>query len=116
MRKLSLPARILFALTVLVLALLAGRAIEESRHGELFTRLRLDAARIIDTPYFRIGTLPITPAFLVKMLVFLLVLAFVCSRVARGLRRLLIDRATLDEGQKYSLDEPSPMRSMDLAC
>ena len=104
MRNLSFPARILLILTIAVLALLTGRAIQESRHGELITRLRLDAARIFDTPYFRIGTLPITPAFLVKMLLFLLVLAFVCSRVARGLRRVVLDRATLDEGQKYALE------------
>jgi small-conductance mechanosensitive channel len=106
-QRLSLEKKALLALTLIVVGLLLARAINVARlpedGGSFLLRLGQDAARLWTTPYFKLGTLPITPEFLVKMLVFLCILLVVGSRISRAFRRLL-DRTSLEEGQKYAVD------------
>jgi small-conductance mechanosensitive channel len=73
-------------------------------HGGLAGRLGADALRYWNEPYFEIGGVGISAAFLLKALAFLVLLTFV-SRVTRhSLRRKLLDRTALDEGQKFALE------------
>jgi small-conductance mechanosensitive channel len=104
MRDLSLQARVLIAATLLVLAMLGGRALEEARRGRLAARWSEDAARLWNSPYFRIGDLAVTPAFLVKALVFLVLLNFVCRWISRAMSSFILDRSELDQGQRYAMD------------
>jgi small-conductance mechanosensitive channel len=103
-RDLSIQQKILILFALVVLALLVGRVLEESRQGNLFTRLTEDAARLWNTPYFRVGNLPVTPAFLVKALLFLAALSFICRWASRAISKLLLSRTPLDEGQRYAMD------------
>jgi small-conductance mechanosensitive channel len=84
--------------------MLAGRVFEAGRQGQLLERLQQDASRLWNSPYFRIGNLPITPAFLVKALLFLALLTIVCRWIARALSRLILNRTPLEEGQRYAMD------------
>jgi small-conductance mechanosensitive channel len=103
-RQASFQLKIIVLFAVLVLALLGGRIADEYRQVELVGRLSADAARLWNTPYFRLGNLPVTPAFLVKALLFLVGLSFVCRWVSRALSRFLLNRTPLDEGQRYAMD------------
>jgi small-conductance mechanosensitive channel len=64
--------------------------------------LKADLPKALDTPYFHIGDLPVTPVFLLKALVFL----YALGAAARLGRRLMRDRVlchtSLDPGQQYA--------------
>ncbi len=93
----ALLAALLFALAT------AARFLELG--GELLSleALRENAARLLNRPYFHIGELAITPVFLFKALLFVLLLALSARAVRMALRRHLLDRTALDEGQKYNI-------------
>jgi small-conductance mechanosensitive channel len=102
-RKLSLETKALLVLTLIVVAFIGARVLDQLADGTLLLRISEDAARFWTRPYFKLGSLPVTPEFLVKMLVFLCILVIAGGRVSRAFRRLL-DRSSLEEGQKYAID------------
>jgi small-conductance mechanosensitive channel len=55
-------------------------------------------------PYFNFGNVPITPAFLIKAFVFLLLIIFAVHFSRRFIRHQILERTSLDVGQKYALE------------
>lgn len=55
-------------------------------------------------PYFHLGEMEVSPAFLVKAFVFLIFLTTVMRIGRRFLQRHVLQHTSLDEGQKYALD------------
>jgi len=59
--------------------------------------------RIVATPYFTIGDLAITPGFVIKAVIFLLLLGLFSAWTRRLLRDKLLVYTALDQGQRYAL-------------
>jgi small-conductance mechanosensitive channel len=64
--------------------------------------LRTDLPRVLDKPYFHISDLPVTPVFLLKALVFLIVLGAAARLGRRLMRDRVLSRTSLDPGQQYA--------------
>jgi len=69
----------------------------------IFGSLRSDFRNAVVRPYFHIGGLPITPAFLVKAALFLFALSIASGAIRRFLGQRVLIRTSLDEGQRYAL-------------
>jgi small-conductance mechanosensitive channel len=66
-------------------------------------RMTHDLDRIIARPYFYLGRLPITLAFLFKAILYLLLLAFFSRFVRRVMQRRVLPRTSLEPGQQYAI-------------
>lgn len=62
------------------------------------------AERSLSRPFLRLGAVPLSAAFLIKAVVFLLLLTFFARRSRRWLRIYLLDRLAMEEGHKYALE------------
>ncbi|MDX1980807.1 MAG: mechanosensitive ion channel [Bryobacteraceae bacterium] len=60
--------------------------------------------RLFTRPYFHLGDIEVSPAFLVKAFIFLAFLTTVMRLGRSLLRRHVLKHTSLDEGQKYALD------------
>jgi small-conductance mechanosensitive channel len=58
--------------------------------------------RQLNTPYFNIGDLAVTPAFLLKAIAFLVLLSIFTGLVRRFLRERVLVHTSMDEGQRYA--------------
>ncbi len=56
-----------------------------------------------EQPLFHIGELSVSIAFITKSAIFLAALAFLARRAASAIRRWILDRSSLGEGQKYAI-------------
>lgn len=59
--------------------------------------------RIVATPYFTIGDLAVTPGFVIKAVLFLLLLGLFSGWIRRFLRDKLLVYTSLDQGQRYAV-------------
>lgn len=66
-------------------------------------RLRADAQDLWSQPLFDLGSLPVSPAFLLKAAVFLILLNLLARGSGRFLQKRILSRTKIDEGQKYAL-------------
>ncbi len=89
-------------LAFLVALLLIWMLINPYLLSGLLDRLSSDAVRLWTRPYFTVGDLDVSPAFLLKALLFLALLA-VFSRAGQRFVRRRLERTSLDEGQKFAL-------------
>ncbi len=91
-----------------VTALLAGLAVgswllRANRVERGLDRLGNDARDLWSQPLFDLGSLPISPAFLLKASIFLFLLSLLARSTRRFLQRRVLARTAIDEGQKYAL-------------
>lgn len=63
-----------------------------------------DAQRLWARPYFHLGELAVSPAFLVKAVLFLVLLGVGARYGRRFIRRRILDYTPLNAGQKYALE------------
>lgn len=91
----------------MVAAFLAWRIFELGEKFDFLGRVDRHVTDLMNTPYFSVGNLPITPALLLQALVFLALLALGARQAVRGMRRVFLDRSALDEGQKYAIEKTS---------
>jgi small-conductance mechanosensitive channel len=98
----TFPRRLVIVLAVSVAVLLALVIFVPELLPSLFGHLRSDLGKALSRPYFHIGTLPITPAFLVKAALFLFGLSLVTGAIRRFLWDRVLVRTSLDEGQRYA--------------
>ncbi|MEZ5353560.1 MAG: mechanosensitive ion channel [Bryobacteraceae bacterium] len=63
-----------------------------------------DISTFWERSLFHIGDLSITLAFITKGILFLFGLAFVARRAGGAIRRWILDRSSLGEGQKYAIE------------
>jgi small-conductance mechanosensitive channel len=88
-----------------VLALvIAWRLISPLSVPRLEEALGTEASEIWNKPFFTAGTLAVTPSFLIKILVYFVVLV-VLTRVVRRLVRRALEPTTLDPGLKFAIDK-----------
>ncbi|MGA2329631.1 MAG: mechanosensitive ion channel domain-containing protein [Bryobacteraceae bacterium] len=64
-----------------------------------------DLAKIWSKPYFHVGGLPVTFALVLKACLFVIILRLVTRLARRFIRRQVLDRTTLDPGQRYSIEK-----------
>lgn len=89
-------------LLVAIAFALAARLVPWQRYpvvGHVYT----SAQRVLGTPLFHLGALPISPAFLIEALLFLLFLGYFAGWSRRWFRLYLLDRFEMDAGHKYAL-------------
>jgi small-conductance mechanosensitive channel len=97
-------SRILAAVAALVTILvLASVAIPWERFPVL-NRVLDSAENSLSKPLLRLGHVSVSPAFLIKAVVFILLLALVARKSRRFFRTYLLDRLTMTEGHKYALE------------
>jgi small-conductance mechanosensitive channel len=65
---------------------------------------RMDPLKIWETEYFHLGNVAVTPALLVKTLIFFVLLTLFTRFTRKFLRREILDHTALDEGQKYAIE------------
>ena len=100
--RLNTGTRLLILLAASVAALIAVGIFLPEHLPSLFGGLRADVRNALVRPYFHIGTLPITAAFLVKAALFLFLLSIASGAVRRFLWHRVLVRTSLDEGQRYA--------------
>lgn len=62
------------------------------------------ARKTVSEPLFHLGNVPVSPAFVIQAILFLLLLAFVARRTRRLFRVYLLDRLAMEQGHKYALE------------
>jgi small-conductance mechanosensitive channel len=96
--------RSVLSLTGLLVLLLAWRMLELRRMPRITRLVGDDFVRLWSEPYFTLGNVPITPAFLVKTFIFL-ILIILAVRVSRRLvRSQLRAHTSLDVGQQFAIE------------
>ncbi|MBN1568221.1 MAG: mechanosensitive ion channel [Acidobacteria bacterium] len=60
--------------------------------------------RLWSKPYFHLGNVPITPPFLIKSFVLLLIIILAARAIRRLVRYQILARTSLDIGQQYALE------------
>lgn len=101
--KLSTESKILAA-TGLAFAIIAAAAVTAPRMFRAFIHVAGgDAYRMLTEPYFRLGGLPITPEFLIKVFAFLVALSFFSRFCRTFLQKDILTRTPWDRGQQYAV-------------
>ena len=65
---------------------------------------RSEFLRLWTAPYFYLGSQPVTLAFLLQIILFFAVLALLTHLVRRVLRTEILDRTSLDPGQRFAVE------------
>jgi small-conductance mechanosensitive channel len=63
-----------------------------------------DVKRIWNQPYFTLGNVPITPPFLIKSFILLLIIVLAARFIRRFVRYQILARTSLDVGQQFALE------------
>lgn len=103
MRRLTTGTRLQIALAIAVAAIIAAAVFLPGYLRFLYGGIRADVRNELFRPYFQIGDLAITPIFLVKAILFLVVLRFLGRAIRRALQNRVLVRTSLDEGQRYAI-------------
>jgi small-conductance mechanosensitive channel len=101
MKRLRVP--VLLGLFAVVALAIASAFVPWERYPVL-DRIVDSAQRSLEKPLFRLGQVPLSPAFVIKAIFFVLVLTFVARRSRRLLRVYLLDRIAMEQGPKYALE------------
>ena len=102
--KLSSGVRNLLYLGAVLVLVLLWRLAAPAITPRVRRMLGQDFVRFWEEPYFHLGSVPVTPAFLIGAFVFL-VLLVIAMRIARSLaRRHVLIHVPLDEGQKFAIE------------
>ncbi len=96
--------RSLFFLGSLLILLLAWRILAPLGNTHVAQWIGDDFVRLWSAPYFSLGDVPITPAFLIKALVYLIFILLTVRFSRRLLRSQLVARTSMDVGQRFALE------------
>jgi len=100
--KISLWTRVLILVAIVWAAMFAYQMLPEERKlgpGRLASEY---FGRVLSKPYFHIGDLAVTPAFLLKGILFLILLTIFSAAFRRFLRTRVLIHTSMDEGQRYA--------------
>ncbi len=97
-------SRLLLAMAAIVLALVLGFTLVPWEQFPVFDQAVDGAKRALARPLFTIGQVAVSPEFLIKTFIFLLLLVFVARKSRRLLRVYVLDRFAMEEGHKYALE------------
>jgi len=101
--KMSLENRIVVFVSALVAALVSWGILRRPQSTSLFGMLNADVRRFLQWPLFTIGNVPLTPLFLIKCTVFLILLSLFSRFVRRFLAKRVLAHTSMDRGQQYAL-------------
>ena len=101
--KLSAGSRAFLVLVLLVVLVGAVSFLLSWMMPALVSRVSADAIRVITSPYFYLGRLPVTPAFLFKSLLFLLLIGLLARTTREFLKQRVLPHTSMDIGQQYAL-------------
>jgi small-conductance mechanosensitive channel len=90
-------------LTLVLAGILVSRLIPSLLDHVLGERVTHDLGNLMSRPYFRLGQLPITPAFLIKAIAYLLLLLFLSRFARRVMQHSILPRTSMESGQQYAL-------------
>jgi small-conductance mechanosensitive channel len=102
--KISTKRGTTILLVFVVLLAIGWSYLQEKETPLLIDMIGKDATRLLTQPYFHIGNLAVTPAFLLKAIIYLLLLALVARKTRSVLHTQVLERVSLDEGQKYAIE------------
>jgi small-conductance mechanosensitive channel len=88
----------------LVFILLVWRFYEASRMPHLIDWIGNDFLRLWLQPYFQLGNVPVTPIFLIKSLIYIILIIIIARFIRRMIRSHLLVHTSLDIGQQYALE------------
>ena len=105
MEKLTKPVlKTIIGVLGLVLAAEAFRVFEADRIGRLFGTYGDQVLKLWSEPLVSIGGLDVSPAFVIKAIVFLVLLVFF-SRLGRGfVKKRVLARTSIDPGLQYAIE------------
>jgi small-conductance mechanosensitive channel len=63
-----------------------------------------DFMRLWSQPYFTLGNVPITPPFLIKSFLLIIIIILAARLIRRFVRHQILARTSLDIGQRYALE------------
>jgi small-conductance mechanosensitive channel len=96
--------RSLLLLAGLLVLLLAWRLFAPLGTPRLADWIGKDLIRLWSQPYFVLGNMPITPAFLIKSFIFLILIILAARLSRRFVRSQILVHTSLDIGQKFALE------------
>ncbi len=99
----SRPVRIFLALAAVLAVRASWRAWSPFSIPRLVESVSTDARRLWEEPYFHLGRLAVTPVFLIKTFLFL-VLLFAATRLFQRLIRRAVSLTSLEQGQSFALE------------
>ena len=98
----SLGNRIVVLASAVVAGLVGWGILRRPQSTSLFRLLNADVRRFLERPLFTIGEIPLTPLFLIKCIVFLILLSLF-SRLFRGfLAKKVLTHTSMDPGHQYA--------------
>jgi hypothetical protein len=109
--RISTGAKVLVLLALSIALLIGVESLLVQYLPPFYGSLRADIREALYRPYFQIGDLPVTPVFLVKTLLFLLLLGL----LSRAMRRVLRTRCSSAPRSTRGSGTPSD-RSRDTRC
>lgn len=99
MKKWTL-SRLLVSLLLLAAVVMGLGYVYEGMVPSLINRLGVDYTRFFDQPFFTIGDLRVTTAFLLRLLVFMTFLVILSRSARRFVRTQVVSRTSMDLGQQ----------------
>ena len=100
--KMSLEDRIIILASVLVAGLVAWGFLERPQSSSIFSLLNTDVRRFLQWPIFTIGKVPLTPLFLIKCTVFLILLSLFSRLFRKFLANKVLTHTSMDRGHQYA--------------
>jgi small-conductance mechanosensitive channel len=100
--KMSLEYRIIILASVVVAGLVAWGFLERPESSSLFSLLNTDVRRFLQWPLFTIGKVPLTPLFLIKCTVFLILLSVFTRLFRKFLADKVLTHTPMDRGHQYA--------------
>lgn len=97
-------SRVLAVVVIAAIVVILATTVVPWEQYPVFDRLLDTARRSFGRPLVQLGQVPITPAFLLKAIIFVLLLAFFARKSRRWFRAYLLDRLSIEEGHKYALE------------
>jgi small-conductance mechanosensitive channel len=100
--KMSLENRIIILASVAVAGLVAWGFLERPQSSSLFSLLNTNVRRFLQWPLFTIGKVPLTPLFLIKCTVFLILLSLFSRLFRKFLANKVLTLTSMDRGHQYA--------------
>src|SRR5271170_5032692 len=100
--KMSVETKIMVLASAIVAALVGWGLFHRPQSTSLFNMLNAGVQRFLQWPLFTMGTVPVTPLFLIKCIVFLIALS-IFSRLLRSfLGKRVLSHTHMDLGTQYA--------------
>ena len=103
--KISTGSKLLVLLALAIALLIGVESLIWKYLPSIYGSFRADIRDAFYQPYFHIGKLPVTPIFLFKTFLFVVLLGLLSRWTRRILQNKVLVRTTLDEGQRYSMGQ-----------